>query len=136
MAGRVSIPGEREPMLNARGNVNSRWRRFFNELSGQGADPGDTIIVGDDGIGYDDITTVVEDTVARAERVDFIDDTPGAGQTTIYKAYADAGSADSAAVWRISKLVLDTDDDLVTTYADGDTDYDNIWTDRLSLSYS
>ena len=57
-------------------------------------------------------------------------------QTLADKGYADAGSLDGSAVWRISKLVLDTDDDLVTTYADGDTEYNNIWTNRLSLSYS
>lgn len=123
-------------MLNARGNVSPRWRRYFNELSGQGAAPGDVFTIGGDGPTFLPGEDALEESVAQAQRVDFIDDTPAAGQTTIYKAFADAGSIETAAVWRISKLVLDTDDDLVTTFADGDTNYDNIWTDRLSLSYS
>ena len=40
-------------MLDGRGNVNQRWRRFFEEVSGQSADLGDVLVVGPDGAGFD-----------------------------------------------------------------------------------
>ena len=44
------------------------------------------------------------------------------------------GSLDSNAVWRIKRLV-ETGPDSEITWADGDSDFDNIWDDRLSLTY-
>lgn len=36
-------------MLDGRGNVNPRWRRFFEELTGSGAEDGDVLTSGPDG---------------------------------------------------------------------------------------
>jgi hypothetical protein len=46
------------------------------------------------------------------------------------------GTATSAALWRIKKLVFGADGDVTTTFADGNDLFDNIWDNRASLSYS
>ena len=56
------------------------------------------------------------------------------GQTT-YLGYATAGTSTSAGTWAIKKIV-ESGNDAVITWADGDKDYNNIWDNRLSLSYS
>lgn len=45
------------------------------------------------------------------------------------------GSADSSAVWRISRITA-TGSDLVILWADGNSNFDNVWNNRASLSYS
>ncbi len=64
----------------------------------------------------------------RAKRVDFVSD------VLFYLGEADPGTLESAASWRIKKI--DTTDDIVITWADGNNNYDNIWDNRLSLTYS
>jgi len=68
-----------------------------------------------------------------------IDDEGGSPQI-IYKGEAAAGSVTSVAVWRMSRITVTTDvggnDDLATEWADGNTNFDNIWDNRASLSYS
>lgn len=57
--------------------------------------------------------------------------------TTIYKAWAEYGSAESAAVWRMQRLVLD--ETVGFTLEDGQAgegEFNQIWDDRVSLSYS
>lgn len=54
---------------------------------------------------------------------------------TLYAGFADAGTATSAASWRVFRMV-DTSGDLVIQYADGNTSFDNVWDNRVSLSYS
>ena len=72
-----------------------------------------------------------EDTdVAFAGRVDFIND------NLLYRAEAVPGTADGSNLWRIRKIVIAVDDDVTTTWADGNANFDNIWDDRLSLGYS
>lgn len=56
--------------------------------------------------------------------------------TTAYLGEANPGTATSASSWRIKKLVSDVSGDLTVTYADGNSNFDNIWDDRISLSYS
>lgn len=67
-----------------------------------------------------------------AQQVDFI------GNDLIYRAEADPGAATSAAVWRIRKIDIDnpSQGDIATTWADGNANFDNVWDDRLGLSYS
>lgn len=76
-------------------------------------------------------TGTTEEEVAYAKRIDFESDS-----TIVYKGEAQPGAVDSAAVWRIHRLVLNSEFDVVQTWADGDANFDNIWDDRLSLSYS
>lgn len=55
--------------------------------------------------------------------------------TVTYFGYAAVGSANSSAVWKIKRMTVSLK---ITTvvYADGDTNFDNIWDNRASLSYS
>lgn len=57
-----------------------------------------------------------------------------ANQNLIYVGTAKSGTATSAASWKIKRL--DFTSGLTTTYADGNQNYDNIWDNRESLSYS
>jgi hypothetical protein len=91
------------------------------------------------GTGIDKWSLIAEDSVRQAEEIDFVITGVGAGEvTTIYIGRAVPGSLTSAAVWSISKTVVasGTDSDSTKTWADGDADADNVWDDRLILSYS
>ena len=63
-----------------------------------------------------------------ALRLDTVGDVDYVGEATI-------GSTTSAAVWRIKK-VDNTGGDLILQWADGNASFDNIWDNRLSLTYS
>ena len=78
----------------------------------------------------DTLPIVGEEDMTYAKRVDFTSD------TVLYKAEAAVGSLESAAVWRIRKIVLGTDGDVTETWAGGNASFDKIWDNRLSLSYS
>ena len=56
------------------------------------------------------------------------------GNTT-YIGYADAGSSTGASSWAIKRWI-ETGPDSSASWADGDKDFNNIWDDRLILSYS
>jgi hypothetical protein len=60
-------------------------------------------------------------------------DDVGGGVT--YVGLADPGSATSGALWQI-KQITETGADIVVLFADGDSNFDKVWDDRLSLSYS
>ena len=51
-----------------------------------------------------------------------------------YSGKALAGSATSSAIWQIKKI--NETSGIVITWADGNTDFDNIWDNRKDLSYS
>lgn len=53
-----------------------------------------------------------------------------------YLGDASVGSATSGSVWRIQKLVFTTAGSVTITFADGNTNFDNVWDNRASLSYS
>jgi len=57
---------------------------------------------------------------------------------TLYLGSAVAGSSESAPVWQIQQITFPQPgkDDTVILWADGDIKFDNIWTNRLGLSYS
>lgn len=67
--------------------------------------------------------------VDYTKRVDFV------GETLIYKGFAAVGSSESASVWKIIRVTL-SGDDVTEEYADGNSNFDNAWDNRLSLSYS
>jgi len=52
---------------------------------------------------------------------------------TLYIGTAHMGSATSSAVWKVKKI--DTSSGLAITWADGNALFDNVWDDRVSLSY-
>ena len=60
-------------------------------------------------------------------------DDVGGGVTYIGEALP--GTATSSASWSIKRLT-ETGDDLVLVWADGNSDFDNIWDNRAALSYS
>lgn len=53
-----------------------------------------------------------------------------------YLGQADPGSSTAAAAWRIQKLTFGVDGDLSSQWADGNSNFDNVWDNRASLSYS
>lgn len=73
-----------------------------------------------------------EEDMVYAKRFDFEDD--GA---TVYEGNADPGTDDGDAFWRIKKTTfINEQDDATVEWADGNADFDNIWNNRLGLSYS
>lgn len=63
-------------------------------------------------------------------------DTDGASPETIYRGNALPGTATSAASWRCEEITIAVDGDVSILFADGNDNYDNIWDNRASLSYS
>lgn len=57
--------------------------------------------------------------------------TPG----TTYLGRAHTGTSRSAAIWQVRKIFTNADGDLELAWADGNTDFDNIWVNRASLTY-
>jgi len=53
-----------------------------------------------------------------------------------YRGDALPGVATSAASWRVQQMTMQSDGDIAVLFADGDDNFDNIWDNRLSLSYS
>jgi len=53
-----------------------------------------------------------------------------------YVGKAAPGSSTSLPVWQIQRLDESGSPELIITFADGDSNFDNIWDDRLLLSYS
>jgi hypothetical protein len=56
--------------------------------------------------------------------------------TFAYLGEAIPGASPAASVWRIQKLVFSVDGDVTTTWAEGNANFDNIWNNRASLTYS
>jgi len=71
-----------------------------------------------------------EEAEMYAKRVDFISD------TLLYRGEAAPGSVESAAVWRIRRIAFAADDDVTEEWANGSADFNQVWDDRLGLSYS
>jgi hypothetical protein len=57
-----------------------------------------------------------------------------AGGGITYVGTASPGSSINSPVWRI-KQILTTGADLRILWADGDSEFNNVWADRASLSY-
>lgn len=94
-----------------------------------GGDSGSNLNVVDGGSssGYGVITI---GGVAYAQIIDIVSD------YLIYKGWAAVGSLTSAPLWRIQKIVIGFDDDVTKTWADGDAEFNNVWDNRLSFTYS
>ncbi len=74
--------------------------------------------------------------VTRDEDMNYAKQVDFASDTVIYKGEAAIGSSTASAVWRVHKLTLAGDGDMAEIWADGNADFDNIWDNRASLSYS
>ena len=57
-----------------------------------------------------------------------------ASSTVSYFGYAPVGSSESSSVWKIKRLTVSGSTSKVE-YADGNTNYDNNWSNRASLTY-
>jgi hypothetical protein len=55
---------------------------------------------------------------------------------TSYVGTAKPGAAEGSPVWAIKRLVESSGGDIDLEWADGNSNEDNIWSDRASLSYS
>jgi hypothetical protein len=63
--------------------------------------------------------------------VDFV------GDTIIYKGWSNPGKLTTEPAWRIQKITfVGTDEDVTIRWADGDGEFNNIWDNRLGLTYS
>lgn len=54
--------------------------------------------------------------------------------TVAYLGHAEPGASQAASVWRIRRIT--TTSGVVTAWADGDANFDNVWANRASLTYS
>lgn len=72
--------------------------------------------------------------VATTTRTDTID--PTAFPEVTYRGDATPGTVTSAASWRVTRMTLQSDGDIDILFADGNDSFDNIWDNRLSLTYS
>lgn len=70
-----------------------------------------------------------EDAVAYARQTDFV------GEDVIYRGEAEAGSPLTSPLWRIRKITI-VNDDISESWADGNTNFDNVWSDRYTLTYT
>ena len=56
--------------------------------------------------------------------------------TVAYLGQAVPGTSTGASGWRVQKLVFNAQGDVTCTWADGNANFDNVWDDRTSLTYS
>lgn len=59
-----------------------------------------------------------------------------ASATITYVGKAAVGADPADPVWRIFRMDTGTTPQTIITWADGNGDYDNVWNNRASLSYS
>jgi vacuolar-type H+-ATPase subunit E/Vma4 len=57
-----------------------------------------------------------------------------ASPTVMYVGEASPSAALSSPVWRIKRI--DTTSGVIVEWADGNSNFDNVWADRLTLSYN
>ena len=63
-------------------------------------------------------------------------DTDGATPETIYRGKALPGTSQATGAWRCEEITIAADGDVSILFADGNDNYDNVWNNRASLSYS
>ena len=72
-----------------------------------------------------------EEDVPFATRVDFI------GDTRILKGQAQPGTVDATNAWRIQEITfVGSDEDVEIKWASGNSNFDKVWDDRLTFTYS
>ncbi len=73
---------------------------------------------------------IAEEDMVYAKRIDFVT------ENEIIRAEAPVGTSESSASWRIRKIVIAGDNDITETWASGNANFDKIWTNRLTYTYS
>ena len=71
-----------------------------------------------------------EEDMVYAKRVDFIT------ESLFYRGEAEAGTATSAAGWRIRRVTIGDDNDVTEEWADGTAGFTKTWDNRASYAYS
>jgi hypothetical protein len=76
-------------------------------------------------------------TIRTRAVVDLILNYDEASPTITYVGEAPTGTDTSKALWRIKRIDSNAPGTVLTmTWADGNSDFDNVWDNRASLSYS
>lgn len=75
-------------------------------------------------------TVTTEEAIVYSKRIDFIND------NLLYRGEAEVGSSEASALWRIRKITIGIDGDIVETWASGSADFNKIWADRATYTYS
>lgn len=84
----------------------------------------------------DNGASITIDGTVTANPTDYIREIDTDG-SNLYVGYAVPGTATSSASWKIKRIVSSgTPTDYSARFADGNTNFDNIWDNRASLSYS
>ena len=65
-----------------------------------------------------------------SKRINFV------GEDIIYKGEAPVGSLDSSSFWRIRKIIIAADGDVTEIWANGNSNYDKVWNNHLTYTYS
>lgn len=68
-------------------------------------------------------------------QVDYAQVVDEASDTVTYIGKAEPGSAENAAVWQIKKITI-SGTETITTWADGDVQFNNVWDNRAGLTYA
>lgn len=63
------------------------------------------------------------------KRIDFVND------SEFYRGEALPGTSENNPAWRISFVVIAGDGDVSEKWADGNANFDNVWANRLTLTY-
>lgn len=71
-----------------------------------------------------------EEVATYARRVDFV------SESVLYRGEAAPGTAESAAGWRIVRVMFGGDGDVTEEWAGGTAEFVHAWADRAELSYS
>jgi hypothetical protein len=78
-------------------------------------------------------TPVITTEMVYVKRVDM---SVSGSNDIIYKGWAVPGTTPASALWRLVRLTINTEGDVTEEWADGNTDFDNIWNDRLTKGYN
>lgn len=76
------------------------------------------------------VQQISEDQMTFAKRVDFVT------ENEIFRGEAKVGTADDEPLWRIRRIEIGVDDDVVEKWAEGTDDFIHVWADRLTYTYS
>ncbi len=77
-----------------------------------------------------DGSTTTDEEMPYAKRVDFV------SENELYKGEAIVGSSETLSVWRIRRITIGVDGDVTEVWANGNANYINMWSNRLTYSYS
>ena len=77
----------------------------------------------------------IEDIPVQVNQIVFAKRTDIVNDNLIYKGEAYVGSSSANPVWRIRRLTIGNDGDVTEEWANGNSNFENIWNDRINLEY-